>query len=45
MKGWTQGLAGQKVGSQVLLIIPPDLGYGSTAQKNIPCKFHFGLCC
>lgn len=38
VKGWTQGLAGQKVGSQVLLIIPPDLGYGSTAQKNIPAN-------
>ncbi len=38
VKGWTQGLAGQKVGSQVLLIIPPDLGYGSTAQSNIPAN-------
>lgn len=38
VKGWTQGLAGQKVGSQVLLIIPPDLGYGSTAQNNIPAN-------
>lgn len=25
--GWTQGLAGQHVGSQVLLIIPPEFGY------------------
>ncbi|MFC0265103.1 FKBP-type peptidyl-prolyl cis-trans isomerase [Alloscardovia macacae] len=38
VKGWTQGLTGQKVGSQVLLIIPPDLGYGSTAQNNIPAN-------
>ncbi|MCK9795819.1 FKBP-type peptidyl-prolyl cis-trans isomerase [Isoptericola sp. 4D.3] len=27
--GWTQGLAGQTVGSQVLLVIPPDLAYGA----------------
>ncbi|NUU17215.1 FKBP-type peptidyl-prolyl cis-trans isomerase [Cellulomonas humilata] len=34
--GWTQGLAGQTVGSQVLLIIPPDLGYGDQASETIP---------
>ncbi|MFB9955262.1 FKBP-type peptidyl-prolyl cis-trans isomerase [Cellulomonas denverensis] len=34
--GWTQGLAGQTVGSQVLLIIPPDLGYGDEDQDSIP---------
>ncbi|MFD0705481.1 FKBP-type peptidyl-prolyl cis-trans isomerase [Alloscardovia venturai] len=38
IKGWTQGLAGQKVGSQVLLIIPPSLGYGNQAQTNIPAN-------
>ncbi len=27
--GWVQGLAGKTVGSQVLLVIPPDLGYGA----------------
>jgi len=26
--GWVQGLAGQTVGSQVLLVVPPELGYG-----------------
>jgi peptidylprolyl isomerase len=36
IKGWGQGLKGQTVGSQVLLIIPPSLGYGSTAQGSIP---------
>jgi peptidylprolyl isomerase len=36
--GWSQGLAGQTVGSQVLLIIPPDLGYGETAQGSIPAN-------
>lgn len=38
VKGWQQGLQGQKVGSQVLLIVPPSLGYGSTAQKGIPAN-------
>lgn len=36
IKGWTQGLEGQTVGSQVLLIIPPSLGYGNQAQGSIP---------
>ena len=36
IKGWDQGLVGQTVGSQVLLIIPPSLGYGDTAQGSIP---------
>lgn len=26
--GWQEGLAGQQVGSQVLLSVPPELGYG-----------------
>ncbi|WP_210574870.1 FKBP-type peptidyl-prolyl cis-trans isomerase [Streptomyces sp. GESEQ-4] len=26
--GWAQGLTGKKVGSRVLIVIPPDLGYG-----------------
>lgn len=34
--GWAQGLAGQTVGSQVLLVIPPDLAYGSTGKDPIP---------
>ncbi|MCW2796196.1 MAG: Peptidyl-prolyl cis-trans isomerase [Nocardioides sp.] len=36
VQGWTLGLSGVKVGSRVLLEIPPDLGYGSQAQTNIP---------
>ena len=38
IKGWQQGLAGQTVGSQVLLVIPPDLGYGSQKQQSIPAN-------
>ncbi|BDR53668.1 peptidylprolyl isomerase [Bombiscardovia nodaiensis] len=38
IKGWKEGLAGQSVGSQVLLIVPSDLGYGDDAQKGIPAK-------
>jgi len=34
--GWTQGLAGQTVGSQVLLVIPPELGYRDQAMGSIP---------
>jgi peptidylprolyl isomerase len=36
--GWTYGLSGVKVGSRVLLQIPPDLGYGEKAQPNIPAN-------
>jgi FKBP-type peptidyl-prolyl cis-trans isomerase len=38
IKGWDQGLVGQTVGSRVLLVIPPSLGYGNTAQGPIPAK-------
>ena len=36
IQGWQQGLVGQTVGSQVLLIIPPDLGYGDQESGSIP---------
>ena len=29
IKGWDQGLEGQKVGSRIELVIPPELGYGA----------------
>jgi len=34
--GWDQGLVGQTVGSQVLLVIPPALGYGDQETGSIP---------
>ncbi|MFE9726239.1 FKBP-type peptidyl-prolyl cis-trans isomerase [Streptomyces sp. NPDC005794] len=33
--GWEQGLVGQKVGSRVQLVIPPDLAYGAQGQGDI----------
>ena len=36
--GWIKGLVGQTVGSQVLLVIPPDLGYKAQAQGSIPAN-------
>ncbi|MEU1126493.1 FKBP-type peptidyl-prolyl cis-trans isomerase [Streptomyces sp. NPDC005899] len=35
IQGWDKGLAGQKVGSRVELVIPPDLGYGEQGQGDI----------
>ena len=32
--GWDAGLVGQKVGSRVLLSLPPDFGYGATGNPN-----------
>jgi peptidylprolyl isomerase len=30
--GWDEGLVGRTIGSQVLLVIPPDKGYGDTGS-------------
>jgi len=38
IEGWVQGLEGQTVGSQVLLVIPPDLGYGEQESDSIPAN-------
>jgi len=32
IQGWDQGVVGMKVGGRRELIVPPSLGYGSTAQ-------------
>ncbi|MBS1675389.1 MAG: FKBP-type peptidyl-prolyl cis-trans isomerase [Actinobacteria bacterium] len=36
--GFKKALEGQKVGSQVLVVIPPADGYGSQAQSGIPAN-------
>jgi len=36
IEGWDTGLQGQPVGSQLLLVIPPDLGYGDEDTASIP---------
>ncbi|WP_431045259.1 FKBP-type peptidyl-prolyl cis-trans isomerase [Streptomyces sp. P1-3] len=36
--GWRDGLKGKKVGSRVLLVMPPELGYGKEAKENIPAN-------
>lgn len=33
--GWTEGLAGQKVGSQVLLVAPPEKAYGASEGNEL----------
>lgn len=38
IKGWTKGLTGKKVGSQVLLVIPPEDGYGKEDKKDAKGK-------
>lgn len=34
--GWDEGLVGQPVGSQVLLVIPPEMAYGDQDTGGIP---------
>jgi peptidylprolyl isomerase len=36
--GFVQAVAGQKVGSQIVAVIPPALGYGSEAMSTIPAN-------
>ena len=37
IKGWDQGLVGVKAGSRVLMVVPPDLGYGEQGSPpSIP---------
>jgi FKBP-type peptidyl-prolyl cis-trans isomerase len=34
VKGLAQGLTGKKVGSRVLIVVPPELGYGNTPPSG-----------
>ena len=34
--GWVDGLVGQPVGSKVLLVVPPEAGYGARSMGPIP---------
>ncbi|MBW1602149.1 FKBP-type peptidyl-prolyl cis-trans isomerase [Streptomyces sp. JJ66] len=36
IQGWAQGLTGQKVGSRVMIVVPPELGYGEEGTDGIP---------
>lgn len=38
VKGLKDGIAGKKAGSRVLLVLPPDQGFGDKAQGAIPAK-------
>jgi FKBP-type peptidyl-prolyl cis-trans isomerase len=39
IKGWELGLAGQRVGSRLVLVVPPDLAYGKKGQPpTIPAN-------
>ncbi len=38
IKAWDQGLIGVPAGSRVLIIAPPDYGYGNNAQGAIPAN-------
>ncbi|KPI16309.1 peptidylprolyl isomerase FKBP-type [Actinobacteria bacterium OK074] len=34
VKGWSEGLTGKKVGSRVLVVVPPKLGYGDSPPSG-----------
>jgi len=36
--GWDEGLVGQRVGSRVLLVLPPDKGYGAAGRQSSGIK-------
>ena len=36
LEGWAKGLAGKRVGSQVLLVVPPERAFGVAGQDDIP---------
>ncbi|MEY4647949.1 MAG: hypothetical protein RL009_365 [Actinomycetota bacterium] len=38
IQGFVDAVVGQKVGSQIVAVIPPNLGYGDQAQGTIPAN-------
>lgn len=36
--GWDQGVTGQRVGTRLVLVVPPDLAYKGKAQQGIPAN-------
>ncbi|MFG2906483.1 FKBP-type peptidyl-prolyl cis-trans isomerase [Kitasatospora sp. NPDC048286] len=38
IEGWDKSLVGQNVGSRVLLVVPPALGYQDKAQGSVPAN-------
>ena len=38
IEGWNEGLVGAKVGSQIVLVVPPDKGYGEQGRDGIPAN-------
>ncbi|MEU3839897.1 FKBP-type peptidyl-prolyl cis-trans isomerase [Streptomyces sp. NPDC028635] len=38
VKGWGEGLTGKKVGSRVLIVVPPALGYGDNPPQGSGIK-------
>lgn len=38
VKGLKEGLVGKKAGSRILLVIPPDMGFGDKEQGTIPAN-------
>jgi FKBP-type peptidyl-prolyl cis-trans isomerase len=38
IQGWDTALVHAKVGSRILLVVPPSLGYGAQARKGIPAR-------
>ena len=38
INGWDEGIVGQPVGSRVLLVIPPDRGYGAEGNAKLGIK-------
>jgi peptidylprolyl isomerase len=38
IKGWEEGLLLLRPGGSIMLVVPPELGYGSRAHNNIPAN-------